>query len=65
MDASRDGQELTMENLRKCDETITNLTQGDSRATVTLLQVGRAITHICGQCVMVMNGKKEVQLQVE
>ena len=47
------------------DETTVNLTQGDSKATVKFLQVEKTFTQISDRCVMVLNGKKKLQLQVE
>ena len=47
------------------DEITVNLTQGDSRATVKFLQVESIFTQTTGRCVMMLNGKKGLQLQVE
>ena len=47
------------------DKATVNLTQDYSRATVKFLQVESIFTQICGRCVMVLNGKKGLQLQVE
>ena len=47
------------------DETTVNLTQRDSKATAKFLQFESAFTQISGRCVIVSNGKKGLQLQVE
>ena len=47
------------------DETTVNLTQGDSKVTVKFLQIGSIFTQIIGRCVIVLNRKKGLQLQVE
>ena len=54
-----------VEDYPEKDETTVNLTQGDSRATVKFLQVGSIFTQVSDRCVMVLNGKKGLQLQVE
>jgi hypothetical protein len=40
------------------------LIQGDTRATMKLLQVGSTFVHIIGRCVMVSNVKKELHSAV-
>ena len=47
------------------DETTVNWTEDDSRATVKFLQVESIFMQISGRCVMVLNGKKVLQLPVE
>ena len=46
------------------DETTVNLTQGDSIVTVKFLQVESIFMQISDRCVMLLNGKKGLQLQV-
>jgi acyl CoA:acetate/3-ketoacid CoA transferase alpha subunit len=54
-----------MEKTIQKDEIIVDFTKGDSLATLKFLQVGSTLTLISGQYVMVPNGKKDLQLQVE
>ena len=54
-----------VEDYPEKDETTVNLTQGDSKATVKSLQVRSTFTQVSDRCVMVLNGKKGLQLQVE
>ena len=47
------------------DETTVYLTQDDSTAMVKFLQLASIFTQISGRCVMVLNGKKGLQLHVQ